>query len=46
MLLLLLLVPHVPLLIVPTLMWVSETGYQAETFEAAKRVHAPRQHVA
>jgi transposase len=27
-------------------MWVSETGYQAETFEAAKLAHAPRQHAA
>ena len=27
-------------------MWVSETGYQTATFEAAKRAHAPRQHVA
>jgi transposase len=27
-------------------MWVSKTGYQTATFEAAKRAHAPRQHVA
>jgi hypothetical protein len=27
-------------------MWVSETGYQAETFEAAKLAHAPRPHAA
>jgi transposase len=27
-------------------MWVSKTSYQTATFEAAKRAHAPRQHVA
>jgi transposase len=27
-------------------MWVDKTAYQTATFEAAKRVHAPRQHVA
>jgi len=27
-------------------MWVSETSYQIETFEAAKLAHAPRQHAA
>jgi transposase len=27
-------------------MWVSNTCYQTETFEAAKRAHAPRQHAA
>ena len=27
-------------------MWVSKTGYQPATFAAAKRAHAPRQHVA
>jgi transposase len=27
-------------------MWVSKTSYEAATFEAARRAHAPRQHVA
>jgi transposase len=27
-------------------MWVNKTAYQTATFEAAKRAHAPRQHVA
>jgi hypothetical protein len=27
-------------------MWVSETGYQTATFEAARRAHAPRPHAA
>ena len=27
-------------------MWVNKTGYQPATFAAAKRAHAPRQHVA
>jgi len=27
-------------------MWMSETGYQTATFEAAQLAHAPRQHAA